>query len=465
MKINEFIAESEQLDELSWKDVQKGAKKVAKGAEKFTKNVNATGDALGGAASAIGGAAKAVGNQFVAKPVAGAYNAVKGGIRGAANVAKNVYGDAKQGVTAVGNAVDTVQQDTGNAAKSVGRNVAGAVGGAAGAVGAVAGGATTGVGRAAATGFNAGAQAVGGDEVDRLGSVFKQAPAAAADAQPQQQTGGADVTAIKQQIAQKQTELKGLQQQLATASAEPAEEPAAQDNASPVGDKLRAAGQDAAAGINSLSAAIQRGQGMGTAGQSLAQTSTSKGTDVSIKDATGKDHKFKKVGDRWFDENNTQADPATAAMLNKQAAPAPTTAPAAQEPISIGGQKLDPSKPADAKIIAQVQQQAAAPASANIANDVQARMAKQLGTVKQNGINTGVTAAPSASAPAQNFKQQPAGSYGATTMNAPTATLPATNVMPKLAPKKAAPAAAAPTVQTAGFDHSAALLRKMKTAL
>lgn len=450
MKINDVLNE-QQIDELSWKDVQKGANKVAKGADKFTKNVNATGNALGGAASAIGGAAGAVGNQFIAKPVAGVYNAVKGGLQGATNVAKNVG------------------TDIGNAAKTVGQGAANVVGGAAGAIGAVAGGATTGVGRAAANGFNTGAQAVGGNEVDRLGTVFKPQGAAATqpaaqDSEPAGAEQGQEVanaSSIKQQIKQKQTEIAALQQQLQA----PAEqEPAAPPQGSTATDKAGTF----AKGANALSAALQKGVGMGTAGQSLADKGSNSST--TVKDEHGIDHNYKKVGAKWFDKDNKEVDSATSAMLSKQAST--STAPAAQEPISIGGQKLDPSKPADAKIIQQIQKQqqpatpaqaqaAAAPASAKIANDVQARMAKQLG--KQ----------PTAPATAA-YAQKPAAGYSQATYNAPTsipAPQPATTPAAP-APVAAKPAAAAdelgrvePTMQTASFDPAAALLRKAKIKL
>jgi len=60
--------EEEQLDELSWKDIQRGAKKVSKGAQKFTKNVADTGAAIGGAARDVGGAIKQVGKTAKAVP-------------------------------------------------------------------------------------------------------------------------------------------------------------------------------------------------------------------------------------------------------------------------------------------------------------------------------------------------------------------------------------------------------------
>lgn len=167
-QMNEGLVESDQLDELSFKDIQRGANKFAKGANKFTKNVADTGAAVGNAASALGGAVKQVGKTAIADPVAATYNATKSGLNKAANVAANTYNDVKAGVQKVGQAGATVGTDLGNAAKAVGRGAANVAGGAAGALGSVAGGATTGVGRAAANGFNTGVQNVGGNAVDKL---------------------------------------------------------------------------------------------------------------------------------------------------------------------------------------------------------------------------------------------------------------------------------------------------------
>lgn len=177
--------ESEQLDELSWKDIQRGAKKIGKGAQKFTKNVADTGAAIGGAARDVGGAIKQVGKTAIADPVSAAYGATKSGLNKAANVAANTYNDVKAGAQKVGGAVDTVAKDVGDAGtwagnkiKQAGRGVANVAGGTAGGLGAVAGGATTGVGRAAAKGFNTGVKNVGGNAVNRLQTnVFTRKPA------------------------------------------------------------------------------------------------------------------------------------------------------------------------------------------------------------------------------------------------------------------------------------------------
>jgi hypothetical protein len=199
------LAES-QLDELSFKDIQKGANKFAKGANKFTKNVADTGAAVGNAAGALGGAIKQVGKTAIADPVAATYNATKSGLSKASNVAANTYGDLKKGVQTVGKAGQTVGSDIGAAGtevgkgiQSVGRGVANVAGGTTGALGSVVGGATTGLGRAAARGFNTGVQNVGGDAIDKMQTNIMTPKAAD----------------IQKQIATKQDEIKALQATLA----------------------------------------------------------------------------------------------------------------------------------------------------------------------------------------------------------------------------------------------------------
>lgn len=204
------LGEDQQLDELSWKDIQRGANKFAKGANKFTKNVADTGAAVGNAAGALGGAIKQVGKTAIADPVAATYNATKSGLNKAANVAANTYGDVKAGAQKVGGAVDTVAKDVGDAGtwagekiKQAGRGAANVAGGTAGALGAVAGGATTGVGRAAAKGFNTGVKNVGGNAVNRLQTnVFTRKPAE-----------------IKKDIEDKTAEIEKLNAELKQASA------------------------------------------------------------------------------------------------------------------------------------------------------------------------------------------------------------------------------------------------------
>jgi hypothetical protein len=138
--------------------------------------------------------------------------------------------------------------------------------------------------------------------------------------------------------------------------------------------------QKGAEELQGITGAIKAGQGMGTSGTSLMQPRDGSNTagEVKIKDEKGQEHAYKKVGQKWYGKDNKEVPPAIAAMLDKQAVQqaalaqgkkaAPLTgpqgeipgakppAPAKAEPISVGGQKLDPKDPASAKIIAQVQQ-------------------------------------------------------------------------------------------------------------
>lgn len=438
MKINEFLSENEQLDELGWKDIQKGAAKVTKGANKFTKNVADTGAAVGQAAGAVGGAIKQVGKTAIADPVAATYNAAKGGLTKAADVAANTYSDVKAGATKVGQAIDTVQQDTGNAAKSLGRNVANAVGGVAGTAGAVAGGATTGAARAAVNGYNTGVQAVGGDAPAGAATVFKnpgqqattaepaaaqaaQATEPAADAgEPQiDATSSANIISIKQQITKKQEELAALQSQLDAVTK------TAQAQAQSTKPKSNA-GAKVAGAIDSLSQAFNRGVGMGATGQSVADQSYDKEASADsslakVKDSQGKEHNFKKVGAQWFDEKNQPVSDAQAAMLDQQ-----TTA----------------TQP----------------------KDVQARMAKQLGTaqpasavIPQTGGPQPTTGAKAVLQPApatQPAQPAPQAASDPRDLNK-DGTVDAT--------EKSIARNKAKQPEMASFDPSAALLRKMKT--
>lgn len=198
------VNEDEQLDEVDWKALQDKMKGYAKGAKEFTKNVKDTGNAAAGMINAYGGAGKELGNQLIARPTSAAYNAAKGGLGKAADVAKGVYGDVKQGTQAVGQAVDTVGTDVGQGLQKVGRGVANVAGGTAGALGSVVGGATTGTGRAAAKGFNAGVKNVGGNAVNRLQTnVFKPT---------------SDPVEIKKQIDLKKQEIADLETELKTAA-------------------------------------------------------------------------------------------------------------------------------------------------------------------------------------------------------------------------------------------------------
>jgi hypothetical protein len=213
-QLSRGLDESQQLDEIDWKAIQKKANQIGKGAQKFTKNVSQTGDAVAGAANAIGGAGKELGKQLIARPVGATYNAVKGGLGNVADVAKGTYGDVKKGAQAVGQATDTVAKDVGDAGtwagdkiKQAGRGVANVAGGVGGGIGAVAGGATTGLGRAAAHGFNTGVQNVGGDAVDRL--------------QTNIMTPKSDPVEIKKQIDLKKQEIADLEAKLKTAKTAP----------------------------------------------------------------------------------------------------------------------------------------------------------------------------------------------------------------------------------------------------
>lgn len=207
MKINEIavleskqynlaVNEAHQLDEIDWKSIQKKVGQFTKGAQKFTKNLSQTGDAVAGAANAIGGAGKELGKQLVARPVGATYNAVKGGLGKATDVAKGVYGDVKKGVQAVGKGVSTTQQDAGDVAKFAGNTAAKAVGGTVGAAGSVAGAATTGVARAAAKGFNQGVKATGGNAVNKMQSNIMQQPKATAAEPEALKTTGSPKTSV-----------------------------------------------------------------------------------------------------------------------------------------------------------------------------------------------------------------------------------------------------------------------------
>lgn len=193
----------DQLDEVDWKAWQDKMKAAGQGAKEFTQNVRDTGDAAAGMINAYGGAGKELGKQLIARPTSAAYNATKSGLNKAADVAKGVYGDVKQGTQAVGQAVDTVGTDVGQGLQKVGRGVANVTGGTAGALGSVVGGATTGLGRAGVKGFNTGVQNVGGDAVDRAETnIFKPK---------------SNPVEIKKQIDLKKKEIADLETQLKTA--------------------------------------------------------------------------------------------------------------------------------------------------------------------------------------------------------------------------------------------------------
>lgn len=401
MKINQIVVvrENEILDELSWKDIQKGAGKITKGAQKFTQNVNQTGDAVAGAASALGGAAKAVGTQAIARPVGAAYNAVKGAAGAAANTVANTYNDAKKGVQAVGQAADTVANDAGaagtwagNKIKQAGRgaaNVLGGVGQAAGAVASV----PQGMGRAAKAGYNAGVNAIGGPDQSAPDAQSAEQPAGQQPAQAQQgaapQTGGAQATAsqagqanaggasngkvkaLQDKIKQAEKTLSDLKAQLQMAQNEAGGEgdEQAQSTAQKASSVVaNTAGEKAASALDALSGAVNNGAGMGANGMSLMYPK--QGNDVQkIKDATGKEHQYKKVGQKWMDmATNKEVDPATAAMLDKQ------------QPAAASAQAQKPAASA------QAQAQKPAAQGGGQSNDVMSRMSSQLTSQPQGGI-------------------------------------------------------------------------------
>lgn len=197
------IYEAQQLDELNWQDVKKGAgnalaktkqgtqwagkqlskvpgaiqqgaKAVEKGANAYTQGVTQTGNALAGAANAVGRAGAETFKQGVARPVSGVWNAGKDIAQKATGAVQQGYGDVKQGVQTVGKGVSTAQTDLGNAAKFAGNTAAKALGGAGKTVGAVAS-APQGAARAVKRGYQAGVNAVGGASDQELAYQARQA--------------------------------------------------------------------------------------------------------------------------------------------------------------------------------------------------------------------------------------------------------------------------------------------------
>ena len=327
MKISNIIQEQnqEQLDELNWKDIQRGAKKVSKGANKFTKNVADTGAVVGQAAKDVGNAAFQTGKTLVADPVAATYNASKAGLNRAANVAKNTYGDVKAGATKVGNAIDTVQTDTGNAAKSLGRNAAKAVGGAAGAVGATVGGATTGLGRAAAHGFNTGVQNVGGDAVDKMQTNIMKP--------------STDPEVIKQQIAQKQGEIKDLESQLSQATPQ-----AASGNAT-LGSVAKGFAQGM--GADKLATSIDADNKTATPGASVIPNTNFGLRNIPQPAAPAPAPNFSRGQQSFAPSSVSYSSPQKTAVAPVAASSDRPT----QQPITIGGQKIMPNDPRYAEIM------------------------------------------------------------------------------------------------------------------
>lgn len=181
MLINELYQTPAQLDELSWKDVQRGA-------ERLTKRVARTGQRVGDAATAVGGAAKEIGKQFVAKPTAAAYRAAKGGLGAAADTAKGVYGDVKKGLGTAAKGVSQATSDLGRAGAWAGKELGKAAKGAGTAIGAVAG-APQGIGRAIKKGYAGSVQAIGGAPVPADDQQADAAATASASKQIRTQSG------------------------------------------------------------------------------------------------------------------------------------------------------------------------------------------------------------------------------------------------------------------------------------
>ena len=123
-----------QLDELSWKDIQRGATAVKTGAQNFTKGLARTGDKVAGAATAVGGAAKELGRQVIARPATAAYQAVKPGLAAAGQLAKQGIQQAPALAKAVGKEYSKVATKVGQAVKAAPGAVATAAGATAGAV-------------------------------------------------------------------------------------------------------------------------------------------------------------------------------------------------------------------------------------------------------------------------------------------------------------------------------------------
>ena len=352
---------------------------------------------------------------------------------------------------------------------------AGAIGGAIGGVKGAIAGTKDAFAKGKETGFDTSRAKQAGDAVGATGQqnpysksqspqTQTTTPSEPTNQQPQQTQQSSPTAATSTQSAAQQTQT----------SPAPQGTSAVQQAADNLATGAKKGGNALATGIGSLAGAVQAGVGMGAAGQSLMYPKA--GDSVQkITDKAGKEHQYKKVGDKWVDmATNKEVDPATAAMLDKQkSANVPTSAPATaptagkdvqariakqltptttpQQPIKIGGQTLDPNNPADAKIIAQVQQQqgsvpatppaqqpaqqpaqTAAPSSASTVvatNPEEIRKAKQTAAAKVAQAQMAANPAPTPAATPKtvpNFGQMQTG-YSNVKMNAPTGapTLPA----------------------------------------
>lgn len=182
-----------------------------------------------------------------------------------------------------------------------------------------------------------------------------------------------------------------------------------------------------------------------------------------------------------------RGEPAAAAAPAQAKAAAPTAAAApakaatkkaaapAGEPIKIGGQTLDPNNPADAKIIAQVQNQQAAPV---VSRSTQQRTAPTPAQMAAHRAQTAPAAQPSASTTTPTSSTIPNVNYGLRNVQQPAAkpAAPAPNFsrgqqtvapskvsynMPAKAPAKAPAKVAQPVAES--IDLAEVLWRKMKS--
>ena len=366
MKINELLTE-QQLDELNWQDVkkgakyvgnklanvpgaiQRGAKSIEQGANKYTQGVQQTGNAVAGAANALGRAGAETFKQGIARPVGAAWNAGKNIAQNAAGTVQQGYGDIKQGAQALGKGVTTARQDIGNAGqwagdelsavgrgvKSVGQGAANVLGGAGNAIGAVAS-APQGVGRSIKRGYGAGVDAIGGPSDEELAG--QTSPTQTQTTQPvstpnqsaptTSSSTATDSTAIdpsnqiNQQIAQKKSEIQDLQTQLSqigtrqkqATQSSTASQPRQNNDSNVVADVLKGA-QDA----------WERGAaGTGGAWGSVADQGNrgASANSLSFTDEQGRAQKYFKQGNSWIDQKTGKAvtDPTIEAMLNAHAA-------------------------------------------------------------------------------------------------------------------------------------------------
>jgi hypothetical protein len=133
-KPEQASAPAGQLNELGWRDIQRGATAVKTGAQNFTKGLARTGDKIAGAATAVGGAAKELGYQAIGRPAAAAYQAVQPGLAVAGQLAKQGIQQAPALAKAVGKEYSKAATKVGQAVKAAPGALATAAGATAGAV-------------------------------------------------------------------------------------------------------------------------------------------------------------------------------------------------------------------------------------------------------------------------------------------------------------------------------------------